>query len=551
MAKTLKELLESFDFNRAALAKQRLANLRRSGRKIGGARVANLMRMAGLREEELDDEDLDQLDEVLAADASASDWIHDFVHSSNPKFEGKSKKDRIKMALGAYYHTKHKKDGAGVVEEVELDEGLVKKVVASAALAAAAASPHAHAQDKESAHHESNPHLIAHVEHGEKVHRFDLGKMFKTHNDAREHMSDALKRHGMTNHIMHITNKHQEDKLPTYAAKHKDYMDKTPAVQKVTSGNYSDNSPAVKHHSDKKYMTTEELKGNQHKLDKNKNGKIDKLDFKLLRKKQLQRTNQNLKEKTELEEGTYKHEVEKAFPASGVKTGASAPKGTSTMPKDKNKAKGKPAGALPMSKAAGILAAEEVEKLDERNKANATMRKNMDASRGARYKYSGNPVPDPDPKKHSSTNAYNKSIGRALRNMEEESQYAGLEKEDKPGKFTAGAKSKHPKGVNIDTVEGWKDIKKPVKEETEMEKQISFTEFLQLNEMEFVNGRYVHKGTYGTAKGAKYGNTDYERDTIDTKDDDGESDAQKRGRGRPAGAKSGARKITGTSKLYK
>jgi hypothetical protein len=33
------------------------------------------------------------------------------VHSTNPKFEGKSKKERIKMALGAYYSTNKKKDG--------------------------------------------------------------------------------------------------------------------------------------------------------------------------------------------------------------------------------------------------------------------------------------------------------------------------------------------------------------------------------------------------------------------------------------------------------
>lgn len=43
------------------------------------------------------------LDETLGKSAEAGDWIHDFVHSTNPKFEGKSKKQRIKMALGAYY----------------------------------------------------------------------------------------------------------------------------------------------------------------------------------------------------------------------------------------------------------------------------------------------------------------------------------------------------------------------------------------------------------------------------------------------------------------
>lgn len=51
------------------------------------------------------------------------------------------------------------------------------------------------------------------------------------------------------------------------------------------------------------------------------------------------------KDPASLEEGTYSKDVERAFPggkASGVKTGANAPKGTSTMPKDKEKAKGKP-----------------------------------------------------------------------------------------------------------------------------------------------------------------------------------------------------------------
>ena len=44
-----------------------------------------------------------QLDESLPASASAGDYIHDFVHSDNAKFDGKSTKERQKMALGAFY----------------------------------------------------------------------------------------------------------------------------------------------------------------------------------------------------------------------------------------------------------------------------------------------------------------------------------------------------------------------------------------------------------------------------------------------------------------
>jgi len=51
-------------------------------------------------------EEFEYIEEVLTAKHSASEWIDDFVHSKNPKFEGKSKKDRIKMALAAHYAAK-------------------------------------------------------------------------------------------------------------------------------------------------------------------------------------------------------------------------------------------------------------------------------------------------------------------------------------------------------------------------------------------------------------------------------------------------------------
>jgi hypothetical protein len=70
-------------------------------------------------EEELDQ----QINEVLSKDASAGDWIHDFIHSDNPKFAGKSKKERQKMALGAYYAKQN--------EEVEQIDEISKKTVKS------------------------------------------------------------------------------------------------------------------------------------------------------------------------------------------------------------------------------------------------------------------------------------------------------------------------------------------------------------------------------------------------------------------------------------
>ena len=47
--------------------------------------------------------DKKKLQEVLTKKTPASKVISDFVHSDDPKFAGKSKKERMKMALGAYY----------------------------------------------------------------------------------------------------------------------------------------------------------------------------------------------------------------------------------------------------------------------------------------------------------------------------------------------------------------------------------------------------------------------------------------------------------------
>ena len=53
-----------------------------------------------LRKEEV------QVDEVLKPSMGAGAYISDFVHSKNPKFAGKSKKERMKQGLAAYYAAK-------------------------------------------------------------------------------------------------------------------------------------------------------------------------------------------------------------------------------------------------------------------------------------------------------------------------------------------------------------------------------------------------------------------------------------------------------------
>jgi hypothetical protein len=43
------------------------------------------------------------INEVLTVEDPIKKWIDDFVASDNPKFDGKSKNERVKMAIGAYY----------------------------------------------------------------------------------------------------------------------------------------------------------------------------------------------------------------------------------------------------------------------------------------------------------------------------------------------------------------------------------------------------------------------------------------------------------------
>jgi hypothetical protein len=66
-----------------------------------------------------------QITEVLKKSDPIEKWISDFVHSTNPKFAGKSKAERMDMAKGAYYGAQ-KNEGAAVSQnstaEVSMNE---------------------------------------------------------------------------------------------------------------------------------------------------------------------------------------------------------------------------------------------------------------------------------------------------------------------------------------------------------------------------------------------------------------------------------------------
>jgi hypothetical protein len=93
--------------------------------------------------------------------------------------------------------------------------------------------------------------------------------------------------------------------------------------------------------------------------------------------------------------------------------------------------------------------------------------------------------------------------------------------------------------------EGWKEVAPGMKLKEDDEVKFSYNEFAMMLEYETKDGIYRHKGTYG----GNYVDPEGADDADDKKPK--QQPAEKRGRGRPAGAKSGARKITGTSKLFK
>ena len=89
-----KETLQSYKKKALALDKPDKSPKQSYNRLVGIARSA---RKIDAKEE------VEQVDEVITKKTSAGDVISDFVHSDNPKFAGKSKEERKRMALGAYY----------------------------------------------------------------------------------------------------------------------------------------------------------------------------------------------------------------------------------------------------------------------------------------------------------------------------------------------------------------------------------------------------------------------------------------------------------------
>lgn len=73
-------------------------------------------------------EEVAQVDEVITKKTPTGEVISDFVHSKNPKFAGKSTKERIRMALGAKYGMMKKEEVEPATEEFKKGDTVYPKV---------------------------------------------------------------------------------------------------------------------------------------------------------------------------------------------------------------------------------------------------------------------------------------------------------------------------------------------------------------------------------------------------------------------------------------
>jgi hypothetical protein len=541
----MKTKLNKLDpFSAKSVARQKLSNLMKSG-KAKGALIANKMRTLNMGDD-MDQEDLEALHEVLSKDAKAGDWIHDFVHSENPKFEGKTKKERIKMALGAYYGKQNEAYGSyrGYRSSSGASHGH-----------AYGGSGFGRREREDDEYHVPDPvHKPQAPTHAPVAPVPDKKYIKGTpENKALKASRKPINGHPTNEEVEQIEEKSEQAKQNKAM---KNMMDTSRGARYKLNNPVPDADPEHKTAQAHNKAIGRALR-NEDKMttQKDKNGKL--ISFKY---------EGDWKKSTENKEGS----------------GKAANLAGQAMQKMKqaNEAKEDPA------------------EYDQEGDMAKTQLRSIKYHADELHEMLGDNdnLPEWVQSKLTLAQDYLQTVCDYMYSKDEvnEAAYAGLEKEDKPGKVKTAIVKLHPKGVGSETVEGWKDPKKPVAEavqkvdvpaylrkakgdtplkmdDLKRKDTISDPENLKRNSSgvkeSFDNeGNLIpHKISYkdfiteikladlpvrriqGHSYGANYSDPEGADDYDDKKPM--KPAAEKRGRGRPAGAKSGARKITGTSKL--
>ena len=306
--------------------------------------------------------------EHLDAKAGAGAWINDFISSTNPRFNNKSKAERRKMAIGAYMAAKAK---GGMKEEAQLDE------LSTDLLARYKTASHANAKASDEAGNYSKG-----------------DKRFAGINKAtRKQFDNDLKKHGQ--YVKE--GRGLADKYWSIAQDRKETADEN-------KGNHETYHTHMADYHDHMSRYHEELGQHSHAQ-----VHADKADIHYEKSMQKPKT---VKEGTMQDNGTDKIDAQTSAPTASTA---------------KNETPGKKVKGFKFfsgENQPNTQMAVKEETLDEKSeqaKRNKTMKNMMDASRGARFKVqnklTGDAVRDWD-NKHPTARAQNVAIGRALRNEE-------------------------------------------------------------------------------------------------------------------------------------
>ena len=205
------------------------------------------------------------LERINITKTKMGDVIKDFQDSDAPQFQGKSAEKRRQMAIAAKLEADR-----GVKEEVEELDELSRKTLASYTHKASrdmalTARKAGESQEKAGAVNDA-------LKKAKKKNNYDS----PAHKEGQKHLRNWTKR---AKGIEKATNRLAKEELELEEGRMKEI-----STDMETMG---DKDFKAKHRKSKQEMQSalksEELKGNQHKIDANKNGKIDGHDFKVLR----------------------------------------------------------------------------------------------------------------------------------------------------------------------------------------------------------------------------------------------------------------------------
>jgi len=536
-----------------SVARQKLSNLMKSG-KARGALVANKMRTLNMGDD-IDQEDLDALYEVMSKDAKAGDYISDFVHSTNPKFEGKSKKERIKMALGAYYSTNKKKDG--VSEGYQSYSG----------------PSHGHAyggsgfgrrEREDDEYHVPDPirkpqaptHApVAPVPDRKYIKGTPENKALKASrkpinghptNEEVEEIEERNKENAMMRKTMDASRGARyklNNPVPDADPKHKTARDHNVAIGRALRN--EDNMTTQKDKNGK--LISFKYEGDWKKSDPKKNpeGKVHNLAGQAMKK--MQQANEEVEQLDELSINTLtrvKHAATSAASdASREGDEGKATKRYDLAGKASNKAemKYRASGLKPSGQHNFGEAKEDPAEYDQEGDMAKTQLRSIKYHADELHEMlsDNDNLPEWVQSKLTLAQDYLQTVCDYMYSKDEVNE----EKKSVEVKVNAAGDAPHE-----EKWEAVKKIKKPVKESFDDEgnlisNKVSYKEFM----LEYTPGPGGVTQIKGRSYGANYSDPEGADDADDNKPM--KPAAEKRGRGRPAGAKSGARKITGTSKL--